>query len=122
MLDGSSPWVKESQKPGYYLVRMPVLRGLGCDQQEVAIRDLGEGKVERASCRLAIVFGISHFLVFGDSGFGYRHHLGPEINDVGGVRTNCVVAFGPEGFALYNFPRGVANKDIGVALVRKFDF
>ncbi len=122
MLDGNSPWTKESQKPGYYLVSMPLLRDLGLNQQETAIKDLAGDKIGRASCRLAIVLGISYFLAFGDYGFGGCHHLGPEMNDSGSAKTNCVVAFSPKGFALYNFSKGgPSHKDIGVCLVRKFD-
>jgi len=122
MLDGSSPWAKESQKPSYCLVSAPLLCGLSGDHQDAAIKDLLGGKFERASCRLAIVLGISHFLAFGNYGFKDCHHLGPETSDFGGVRTHCVSAFGSSGFALYNFPQGAADKGIGVCLMRKFDF
>jgi hypothetical protein len=122
MLDSGSPWAKESQEPCCYLIGTPILCGLDFNSQEVAFCDLGEGRVERVPCRLAIVFGISHFLAFGDYGFGDCHHLGPEESNFGKMKANAVVAFGSKGFALYNFPRGVANKGIGVCPVWKFDF
>jgi len=124
LAEGSSSWTREAQNPGYYLISMPLLCGLGGDDQDVSIRDLLGSKFERASSRLVLVFGISYFLNFNNyGGFEKCHHLGPERNDLVGVGANCVVAFDPKkGFALYNFSRGGSPKGIGVCLVRKFDF
>jgi len=123
LFDEDSSWTKEVYDPNYYLISMPVLCGSDLDQQETAIMDLGEGRKERASCRLALVLALSHFFVFGNYGFGDCHHLGPETSSLGSTKTNCVVAIRPKGFAFYNFSKGgPPHKNIGACLIEKFDF
>lgn len=110
----------QKEEPGYYLVKMGAnLCNMTWQDQNLALIRMGKMFV-RASLRLMISLNISYFLTHKTYLSGRCSHWGPKNDSKEG--NICASRIGPEGFALYRWNSRCPSPDLGVCVIRKFDF
>lgn len=113
-------WTNGKEEGSYYLIRMEsLLDSKTWDEQKKEIRQ--EEKICRAPSRVIIIARITNFLIKKAYILPERVHWGPEVVSSNG-KIACASSVSEKGFALYGWHTGQANQNLGVFVMRKFDF
>lgn len=113
-------WTGEREEGNYYLIRMkPFLCNINWQEQEGVLHQ--EGKICRAASRLMVCAELTYFLIKEEYILPECDHWGPELLSPD-AKIACASSVNEKGFVLYGWHCGQNHKNLGVYIVRKFDF